>query len=572
MTQQTHPFETTPDKAHDGPMGGDEDRSAPHHEAPHHEAPQYEAPQYEAQQYEAPLQEAAAPVWFGEPATTPAPPSSSPAPAPWRGPSADYDPFRESSAPATRQGVGYDDPAASHGTATVPPPAPTQGGVNPAATAEVPTTWDPQSPAYPTGSSFGGDGGWGGPHEMAPMTPPPAPPARRGRRIVELSAVAILAAALASGGTFAATHYGSTTTAANGAGGSSGSSPSGSSVPAPIHQVSANAPDWAATAKAVTPSVVAIKVASQSAEGQGSGVVIDAQGRILTNNHVATGAGAGATITVTLNDGRSYDATIVGTDATTDLAVLALKNPPSDLTPISFGDSDQLTVGQPVMAVGNPLGLAGTVTTGIVSALNRPVTTSSSEAGQQGQGQSPFGGQNQDTTNTDVTTNAIQTSAAINPGNSGGALVTADGQLIGINSSIASLGSSSSSSQSGNIGIGFAIPVKEAKSIADQLIKTGTAQHAYLGVSSIDTTVTDSGSKRAAAMIRSVSAGTPAATAGLKANDAVVAINGAPIESSESLVATVHEFSVGNTVTVTVIRSGARQDIKVTLAARPGQG
>ena len=166
-------------------------------------------------------------------------------------------------------------------------------------------------------------------------------------------------------------------------------------------------------------------------------------------------------------------------------------------------------------------------------------------------------------------TNAIQTSAAINPGNSGGALVTADGKLIGINSSIASLGSSSGG-QSGSIGIGFAIPVNEAKSIADQLIATGSAQHAYIGVSAADTTVTDGSSKRQAALVKAVSAGTPAATAGLQANDAVIAIDGQPIDSSESLVATIHEHKVGDTVTLTVIRGSQKQDLKITLAARPG--
>ena len=421
------------------------------------------------------------------------------------------------------------------------------------------------------GSSYGpgtwGDGGWGGPHGPS-STPTPAPTPRQkgaGRRIAEVGVTALVAAVLASSGTLLALHElnGSTT---------STTTTTTSSGPAPVQQADPSNPDWTVTAKAVTPSVVAITVQSQQAEGQGSGVILDSQGHVLTNNHVATGAGDGAQISVTLSDGRSYDATIKGTDPTTDLAVLQIKNPPNDLKPISLGDSDKLVVGQPVMAVGNPLGLAGTVTTGIVSALNRPVTTAASESQQQSQ--DPFGqsqGQSQDQTQS-VHTNAIQTSAAINPGNSGGALVTSDGQLIGINSSIASLGSSSSSSQSGNIGIGFAIPVKEAKSIADQLISTGSAKHAYLGVTATDTTITDGSSKRAAAQLRSVAGGTPAASAGLKAGDAIIAVNGASIESSESLVATVNEFSVGDKVTVTVIRGGQKQDIQVTLAARPGQG
>jgi putative serine protease PepD len=376
--------------------------------------------------------------------------------------------------------------------------------------------------------------------------------------------VAILAAALASGGTYAATRY---ATPAPSSSPVATTQSNGSTSPQVI-QGNASAPDWTATAKAVAPSVVSITVTSGQTGGQGSGVVIDNQGHILTNNHVATGAGANATISVTLNDGRTYDAKIVGTDPSTDLAVLLLNNPPSDLVPMSIGDSSQVVVGQPVMAIGNPLGLSGTVTTGIVSALDRPVTTQAAESQQGQQGQLP-GAQQQQTASDAVVTNAIQTSAAINPGNSGGALVTADGKLIGINSSIASLGSSAGS-QSGNIGIGFAIPVNEAKSIADQLIATGTAQHAYIGVSAGDTTVTDGNSKRQAALVQSVSQGTPAAQAGLQAQDAVIAIDGKPIDSSEALVANIHEHKVGDTVTITVIRGSQKQDLKVTLAARPG--
>ena len=416
-----------------------------------------------------------------------------------------------------------------------------------------------------------GDGGWGGPYSRTPsVAPAPEPRTRQGRRWAEIGVVALVAAALAGGSSYyaASQNLGGTTTST-----SSGSAPASSSnPPAPVAQGNPSSPDWTVTAKAVSPSVVAITVQSTSAEGQGSGVIIDAtRGYVLTNNHVATGAGTAANLTVTLSDGRTYDATIKGTDPSTDLAVLQIKSPPSGLKAISIGDSSSLTVGQPVMAVGNPLGLAGTVTTGIVSALNRPVTTASTEGGTNSQ--DPLGGQ-APSTGTPVVTNAIQTSAAINPGNSGGALVTADGQLIGINSSIASLGGSGSGggSQSGNIGIGFAIPSKEAKSIADQLIATGKAEHAYLGVSAADTTVTDGNSKRAAALVSKLSQGTPAASAGLKQGDAVVAINGQSIESSESLVATIHEYGVGDQVKVSFIRGGAKQEITVTLAARPTQG
>ena len=449
------------------------------------------------------------PQWYGEP-------------TPWRPPATGYDPF----APAPDHAT---EPPAEAGTPT---------GAGPA--------WPSEPYATPGGSGPGSTA-------YPPPTQTPDPRNRPVRRIAEMSAVALLAAALASGGTFAATRYADAGTPT-----ASPSTSAAQNPAAPVVQANGSTPDWSATAKAVAPSVVSITVASGQAEGQGSGVVIDKAGHILTNNHVATGAGANATISVTLSDGRTYDAKIVGTDPTTDLAVLSLANPPADLTPISVGDSGALVVGQPVMAVGNPLGLAGTVTTGIVSALNRPVATSASEAAQSGGGNP-------------VVTNAIQTSAAINPGNSGGALVTADGQLIGINSSIASLGSSSGG-QSGNIGIGFAIPSNEAKSIADQLIASGSAQHAFLGVTTSDTTVTDGGSKRQAALVRDVTTGTPAAKSGLQPNDAVVAIDGQSVDSSQSLVANVHAHKVGDAVTLTVVRGGTRQDVKITLAARPGQG
>jgi putative serine protease PepD len=275
---------------------------------------------------------------------------------------------------------------------------------------------------------------------------------------------------------------------------------------------------------------------------------------------VAAG-GQGSKITVTLNDKRTYDATVVGTDPSTDLAVIALTNAPSDLKAIALGDAKAIKVGDQVMAVGNPLGLAGTVTTGIVSALNRPVTTSDQQQSD------PFG-QQQSTTEA-VVTNAIQTSAAINPGNSGGALVNANGQLIGINSAIASLGSSGgSSSQSGNIGIGFAIPVNEARSIADQLITSGTATHPYLGVASKDGVVADGSAKRAAAVLTNVVSGTPADKAGLKVGDAIIAVDGNSIDGSLSLVAQVRERSVGDKATLKIVRDGQSKDVSVTLIAK----
>nr|WP_240917598.1 trypsin-like peptidase domain-containing protein [Phycicoccus sp. HDW14] len=288
----------------------------------------------------------------------------------------------------------------------------------------------------------------------------------------------------------------------------------------------------------------------------------------MTNNHVVAGA---QKLQVTLNDGRTYSAQVRGTDPSTDLAVITIDKAPSDLAPIAMGDSEALKVGDPVMAVGNPLGLAGTVTTGIVSALNRPVTTQAEDDSQQQQ--NPFNGdfQQQQSTAEPVVTNAIQTSAAINPGNSGGALVDSSGRLVGINSSIASLGASSGG-QSGSIGIGFAIPVAEVQSIAKQLIDTGKAQHAYLGVTPQNGSASDGSATRAGAEVTSVGAGTPAAKAGLQKGDVITALNGDPVDSAESLVGYVREQTVGSTVKLTVLRDGKSIEVRATLVARDTSG
>lgn len=422
------------------------------------------------------------------------------------------------------------------GTTTDPRPVGTFGQP----TEPVPT-WPPAPPAPP------------GPPSVPAMTTPPAP--KRGRRLAELTAVAVITGLIASGSTLAVTGAYDGTDAATTTGTSQ--SLGRDTDTAPVIQADGSAPNWTATASAVSPSVVAITATSAQGGGQGSGVIIDSSGHVLTNNHVVAGA---QELTVTTSDGRTFAAEIRGTDPSTDLAVITITGNPSNLTPIAVGDSDALAVGDPVMAVGNPLGLAGTVTTGIVSALNRPVTTQGESSGQDqfGQGQSQA---------EPVVTNAIQTSAAINPGNSGGALVNAGGQLIGINSSIASLGSSSG--QSGNIGIGFAIPVNEATSIAEQLIAKGTAVHAYLGVTPQDGSASDGSATRTGAEITSVGADTPASEAGLQVGDVVTAVGGERVESALSLVAHIRERNAGDEVTLTVLRDGKTIDVKTTLAAKP---
>jgi putative serine protease PepD len=387
----------------------------------------------------------------------------------------------------------------------------------------------------------------------------PAQPAKP-RRLVELVAVAalaaILAAILSSAGTYALTRgdVGASPPAQT----QSAQAPTGGIVSqAPVVQANASAPDWSVTAARVSPSVVAISVQGGQTNGQGSGVIYDTKGDILTNNHVVASGGQGSKLSVTLNDKRAYDATIVGTDPSSDLAVIKLTGAPNDLKAIALGDNNNLKVGDPVMAVGNPLGLAGTVTTGIVSALNRPVTTSAQAPADPSAGEP-------------VVTNAVQTSAAINPGNSGGALVNAGGQLVGINSSIAGLGSSGgSSAQGGNIGIGFAIPVDEARSVADQLIKSGKATHAFLGISSKDDFVTERSARRAASVITNVASGAPADKAGVKAGDAIIAVNGEPVDSALSLVAKVHERAVGDRVTLKVLHDGQIREVSLTLTSKP---
>jgi putative serine protease PepD len=320
-----------------------------------------------------------------------------------------------------------------------------------------------------------------------------------------------------------------------------------------------------AVARAVEPSVVAVRVTAGNSGDEGSGIVYDGKGHVLTNHHVVAAAeGGNGQVQVILSDGRSYPATIVGSDASTDLAVLAVKNAPSDLKAAAFGDTSQIKVGDPVMAIGNPLGLSDTVTTGIVSALNRPVTTQQQS---QNQNQDPFG-LGQQAQGETVVTNAIQTDAAVNPGNSGGALVDATGRVIGVTSSIASLGASAGG-QAGNIGLGFAIPVNEARSVADQLLSAGTVKHAYLGVSLKDGSVKVDDATRQAAIINAITSGQAAANGGVKEGDAVIALNGSSLDGADSLVARIRALQPGTKVTMTVVRDGKKIDLQVTLGTKP---
>ena len=408
----------------------------------------------------------------------------------------------------------------------------------------------PQGPHGPTGgpeypAAYGAPGGPGG----APVRTRTA----RDRIWLPVASVAVAAGLLGSLGTAALTGAFDADGSARSASIASIGQSSNDSVP--VSGSSQENPDWQAVASAVKDSVVAITVSTGSGEAQGSGVIVDDAGHVVTNNHVVSGAQDGK-VQVTLTDGRIFTADVVGTDSTTDLAVVKLEDAPDDLKPAALGDSSEVTVGDPVMAVGNPLGLANTVTTGIVSALDRPVSTT------------------EDGSNEAVVTNAIQIDAAVNPGNSGGPLFDAQGRVIGITSSIAT-----TSSESGSIGLGFAIPVNLADLIAGQLIEDGTAEHAFLGVGLTDNTATADGVTRSGAQVQSVTSGSPAATAGIKEGDVIVAIDGKAVAGAESLTGYVRAHASGDKVTLTLVRDGKSLDVDVTLAVReetassdPGSG
>ena len=314
--------------------------------------------------------------------------------------------------------------------------------------------------------------------------------------------------------------------------------------------------DWTDVAAAVSPAVVTIQAQGASSGGTGSGVVYDAQGDIVTNYHVIASALGGGQIQVTLADGRLYAASIVGHDKTTDLAVIRLENPPSDLTVARFASSANLEVGAPVMAIGAPLGLSNTVTTGIVSALNRPVEVSVDESATSEDGTQASSDL--------VVTNAIQIDASINPGNSGGPLFDASGAVIGINSSIKSL-SSSSDGQAGSIGLGFAIPSDLVVSIADQLIASGSASHGMLGVTVKAATTTVGSDTYVGAEVQDVSAGSGASAAGIRAGDVIVKVEGQEVTSPKQLIGYVRRYKAGDTVTMTIVRDGATQDVSVRI-------
>jgi putative serine protease PepD len=293
-----------------------------------------------------------------------------------------------------------------------------------------------------------------------------------------------------------------------------------------------------AVAQTVTPSTVDIRTTLAQGEAEGSGVVLTANGDILTNNHVVAGS---RDITVTLSDGTEHPATVVGTSPSYDIAVIRLQDA-SGLTPATLGDSSSLQVGQPVVAIGSPRGLTGTVTTGIVSGFDRTVTVQ----GEDGQA---------------VVYNGLQTDASINPGNSGGPLVNLDGQVVGINSAIETTGQNA-----GSIGLGFAIPIDQARRVAQEIMDSGTATKPVLGVQGSISATSDDG-----AQIASIQPGSPAAAAGLQAGDVVTKVGDAQVADFADLMARVGAHDPGEQVTLTVTNGGAERTVNVTLGSQPDE-
>ncbi|WP_083459182.1 S1C family serine protease [Jiangella muralis] len=304
-------------------------------------------------------------------------------------------------------------------------------------------------------------------------------------------------------------------------------------------QQTSNASGVQAVAADVLPSVVSITVASQFGEAGGTGVIISSDGEIVTNNHVVEGAGDGGTVQVTFADGTTADAEVLGTDPLTDLAVIKAKDV-SGLQAAELGSSGDLAVGQQVVAIGSPLGLDGTVTTGIVSALDRPVAAGSEQQG-----------------SVNSVIDAIQTDAPINPGNSGGPLVNMNGQVVGINSAIATSGQSN-----GSIGLGFSIPIDQAKPIIDELRSGDQPTHAQIGVG-----VGDAQGDVRGAEIAQVNDGSAGADAGLQQGDVVTHVGDRVVTDATSLIAAVRSHRPGDEIELTYVRDGQESTTTVTLGS-----
>ncbi len=382
------------------------------------------------------------------------------------------------------------------------------------------------------------------PPPQGPMPPatgevPPSRRPRRGRPIA--AAIGVVALALIAGfgggvlGNQLSDGGGSTSTST----GTSIDTPASSDLPAgTVEQV----------AQKIMPSVVQINFSGGGEGGSGSGVIISDDGKIMTNNHVVEAAADGGTLTVGFNDGTNARATIVGTDPATDIAVIQAEGV-SDLEPAQFGNSADVRVGQEVVAIGSPFGLESTVTQGIVSALNRPVSP----------------GDQSSSSDTLTTFPAIQTDAAINPGNSGGPLVDLEGRVIGINSAIRSSGGV----EGGSIGLGFAIPADLARNVSSQILDGKTVEHARIGIT-VQSATGDDQITGIGARVAEVESGGPGDEAGLREGDIVTAVNDHPVATNQALIATVRSYQPGDEVTLTIQRDGDQQNVKITLGSDAG--
>jgi len=324
----------------------------------------------------------------------------------------------------------------------------------------------------------------------------------------------------------------------------------GSAATAPVSASQAPPGSVAAVAAKILPSVVSIEVRTSQGGDTGSGIVISTAGYILTNNHVVAAAASGGKLSVVFPDKHTLPAQVIGRDIVSDLAVIRVQGV-HGLIPAQLGSSSSLTVGSQVIAVGSPLGLAGTVTSGIISALDRPVEASD------------------ETGNTDDVIDAIQTDAAINPGNSGGPLVDSNGLVIGINSAIATLsgGQSFGGGQGGSIGLGFAIPIDQGKRIAKEIIENGYSTHAIIGVT-LEQNFTGNGARIGNPGNQpAVVPGGPAARAGLQSGDVIVQVDGQIVTDAEELIVAIRKHVPGDRLTVVYVRNGGRHTTVITLGS-----
>ncbi|WP_326604709.1 S1C family serine protease [Streptomyces sp. NBC_01800] len=426
-----------------------------------------------------------------------------------------------------------------------PPPQPPGPQHAPSAQPQPAGAWPPPPPAVPAYAQ--GTGGGGGPvWGAAGQLPPEAPRKRRGSGLV----AAVAVAALVAGGVGGALGYWAADR--NDSGNSSGSTTvMASTNPQALKRDPGTVAGVAAKA---LPSVVTIDAQNGDGEGgTGTGFVYDKEGHILTNNHVVASAANSGQLTATFSNGKKYDAEVVGRAEGYDVAVLKLKNAPSGLSPLDLGNSDQVAVGDSTIAIGAPFGLSNTVTTGIISAKNRPVASGDGSGG------------------SNSYMSALQTDASINPGNSGGPLLDARGAVIGINSAIQSTGSSGQA-QAGSIGLGFAIPINQADNVAQQLIKTGQPVYPVIGA-----TVTMDEKTGGAVISDQGSGGTPpvspdgpAAKAGLEAGDVITKFNDTVIDSGPTLIGEIWTHKPGDKVTLTYKRDGKVSTAEVTLGERKG--